>query len=57
MLKMENDRLKDEIKTVQSRAMSEIATEQRNCQDKIADSERKHSYELKQMKEKLMMIK
>ena len=55
MLKLENDRLKEEIKAVQTRAASEITNEQKNCQDKIADNERRHSYELKQMKEKLMI--
>ena len=47
MLKLENDRLKEEIKTVQTRAASEIANEQKVCADKLADNERRHNYEVK----------
>ena len=55
MLKMENDRLKEEIKQVQTRASNTVSEERKQSEDRIADLQRRHSYEVKQMKEKLMI--
>ena len=47
MLKMENDRLKEDIRIVQKRAKDEIKREQNSADEKIAEFKRKHNVEMK----------
>ena len=47
MLKMENDRLKEEIKQVQTRASNTVKEERKQAEDRVEDMQRRHQYEVK----------